>query len=84
MKITIDIDCTPQEVREALGLPDIKSVQDGLMAGLEERMKSAMESMDAETLMKTWMPANIQGLEALQKTFWSQMTSGSGKASSPG
>ena len=86
MKMTIEIDCTPQEAREALGLPDMKSVQDGLMADLEERMRGAVESMDTEALLKAWMPINMQGLEGLetlQKAFWSRMTSGPDKAPSP-
>ena len=79
MKITIEIDCTPDEARETLGIPDVKPMQEAMMGDIEERMRSAMQSMDAETLVKTWMPANIQGLETLQKAFWSQMTSGLGK-----
>jgi len=82
MKITIEIDCTPDEARQALGIPDVKPMQDALMTEIEERMRNAMQSMDGETLMKTWMPANIQGLETLHKAFWSQMTSGLGKTPS--
>ncbi len=28
--------------------------------------------MDPETLMKTWMPLGVQGLEQAQKVFWAQ------------
>jgi hypothetical protein len=32
--------------------------------------------MDPETLIKTWMPAGVQGMEQLQKMFWSQFSGG--------
>ncbi len=73
MKVTIDIDCTPDEARSFLGLPDIKPMQDSMVAELEKRMRANMDAMDPETLFKTWLPAGIQGWEQLQKTFWGQM-----------
>jgi len=78
MKISIDVDCTPEEARTFLGLPDVKSIQDSLMADAEDRMKKAMKAMDAEALFKMWLPAGMQGLEQMQKAFFSQMT-GAGK-----
>ncbi len=82
MKVTIEIDCTPEEARATLGLPDVKPMQESMMAEMEERMRTAMQSMDTETLMKNWMmpgtAGNMQGFEQLQKAFWTQMTSGLG------
>jgi flagellar assembly factor FliW len=41
--------------------------------------------MDAETMMKTWLPAGIQGFEQLQKMFWSQFqASGAGSSTDNG
>ncbi|MBF0355429.1 MAG: hypothetical protein HQL43_09365 [Alphaproteobacteria bacterium] len=76
MKFTVDVDCTPEEARSFLGLPDVKPMQDALMCQVEERMKAALSSMDPDTMMKTWMPAGIQGMEQLQKMFWTQFTAG--------
>ncbi|MCR9219457.1 MAG: DUF6489 family protein [Alphaproteobacteria bacterium] len=75
MKITIDIDCTPEEARRFLGLPDVVPMQDALMAQIQERMEASMKAMDPETLFNTWLPASLQGLEGLQKMFWDQMMS---------
>jgi hypothetical protein len=86
MKITIDIDCTPEEARAMLGLPDVKPLQESMMAEMEERMRNAMQSQDMEALMKMWMPTmpeGAQGFEQLQKSFWSQMTSAMGASKSP-
>jgi hypothetical protein len=72
MKITIDVDCTPEEARTFLGLPDVAPVQRALMEEIGKRMSAGLEAMDPETLMKTWMPLGVQGLEQAQKMFWAQ------------
>lgn len=74
MKITVDVDCTPEEARSFLGLPDVKPMQDALLRQAQERLSATMQAMDPETMMKTWMPAGMQGLEQLQK-FWSAFVS---------
>ena len=76
MNIKIDIDCTPEEARTFFGLPDVKPMQEALMAQLEERMAANFAAMDPETLLKTWMPMGLQGFEQMQKAFWSQMGGG--------
>lgn len=82
MKVTINIDCTPEEARAFLGLPDVRPLQDAMMAELRQRMEQTIRSMDPETMLKTWLPASLEGFEQMQKMFWSQMGSaskGSGK-----
>ncbi|ALG70294.1 ribosomal protein S1 [Azospirillum thiophilum] len=79
MKITIDIDCTPEEARHFLGLPDVKPMQDAMMQEIQDRMRANLQAMDPETMVKTWLPAGIQGMEQMQKMFWSQMASALGQ-----
>ncbi len=74
MKITIDVDCSPEEARAFLGLPDVAPMQAAVMEELGKRMSAGLEAMDPEALMKTWMPLGLQGLEQAQKMFWSQMS----------
>lgn len=76
MKIKFDIDCTPGEARAFFGLPDVKPLQDAMMADVEERLRKALTGMDAETLMKTWFPANVQSFQDFEKAFWSQFGAG--------
>ena len=73
MKIKFDIDCTPEEARAFLGLPDVAPMQRALMEEIGKRMSAGLEAMDPEALMKTWMPLGVQGLEQAQKMFWAQM-----------
>lgn len=73
MKINFDIECTPEEARKFLGLPDVAPMQEKLMAEIEAKMQDNIRNMDAETIVKTWMPATIQGWGDMQKMFWAQM-----------
>jgi len=76
MKINFDIECTPEEARAFLGLPDVQPMQDALMKEVEDRMRANLQAMDPETMIKTWLPAGVQGWEQMQKMFWGQMTGG--------
>ncbi len=38
MKVTIDIDCTPQEARAFMGLPDVAPLNDHIVAEMQKRM----------------------------------------------
>lgn len=76
MKITINVDCTPEEARSFMGLPDVKPMQEMMMKEVEERFKSNLSAMDPETLFKTWLPAGMANMEQFQKLFWSQFNQG--------
>ena len=78
MKITIDVDCTPEEARAFLGLPDVAPMQRALMEEIGARMSAGIEAIDPETLMKTWMPLGVQGLEQAQKVVWAQFGKAAG------
>jgi hypothetical protein len=79
MKITVDIDCTPDEARAFLGLPNVQPMQDVVMKKIEERMITNLDAMTPEALVKNWLPASVQGIEQLQHLFW-QSLQGHGKA----
>jgi hypothetical protein len=70
MKITFDVDCTPDEARDFLGLPNVKPMQDALISKIEERLASNLDAISPEALLGTWLPAGVQGMERLQKMFW--------------
>lgn len=79
MKLHFDIDCTPEELREFFGLPEVKPMQDRLMAELEERMRANLKALNPDTMMQTWLPAGLKGWEQLQEMLFSQMGRGTGK-----
>lgn len=87
MKVHFDIECTPQEARTFFGLPNVEPMQEALMKDLEDRLRDNIRSLDPETMLKTWLPATIQGWGEVQKIFWEQMganpMSGMGQDSKP-
>jgi hypothetical protein len=81
MKISLDIDCTPDELRGFFGLPDVKPLQEKLLQEVEEGMRANLKALDPETMLKTWLPAGRKGFEQLQEMFLNQ---GSGRGAGPG
>ncbi len=72
MKITMNIECSPEEARRFLGLPDVAPMQEELLQEYRDRMREGMEKLDPEALMKSWISATGGSWEEMQKTFWSQ------------
>lgn len=70
MKISVEIDATPQEVRDFFGLPDVQSLQTDMLEKIREDMTNGVSGMDAFKLMKPYFPAHMQSMESLQKSFW--------------
>ena len=70
MKFNIQIDATPHEVRQALGLPDVEPLQQELMERLRKQMMSQVEMMDPTALMSTFLPKSVPVLEEWQRLFW--------------
>jgi len=89
MKISIDIDATPEEARRFFGLPDVGPMQDALLSEMTERMRTSLANMEPEALWSQWMPGAAgasQGIESVRQ-FWEQamQTSFSGaKSRQPG
>ena len=73
MKVNFDIECTPEEARAFLGLPNIAPMQERIMKDMEDRIAENFNALDPETLIKTWMPMSIQSWNDMQKMFWNQM-----------
>lgn len=68
MKVIVDVDCTPDEARRFLGLPDLSEVH----AAYVEKMKSALaENSGADAfaeMIKAWAPMSEAGMG-----MWRQM-----------
>jgi len=73
MKVNVEVECTPEEARTFLGLPDVAPMQERMMKEVEAQMLAAMKAMEPEALLRQWLPVSLQGLENFQKMFWSAM-----------
>ncbi len=76
MKITFNIDCTPQEARAFFGLPDVAPMQQRMMKEMEAQMRKNLAGADMDNLFKNFLTGAGGGLERWQEMFW--------KAAKPG
>jgi hypothetical protein len=74
MKIKIEVDCTPQEARAALGLPDVSALNEQLVSEMQKRMTANIAALQPEELMKNWLAFG----GAAQEQFAKLMTAASG------
>ncbi len=74
MKVTVNVECTPQEARAFLGLPDVAPVNDYLVEEVRKRFESNAAMMQPEELMKSWM--SYGGMA--QEQFMKMMTAATG------
>jgi len=68
MKITVDVDCTPEEARRFMGLPDLSPVH---AAYVEKMQKLASDGLTPDVMtemMKSWSPMGEAGA-----AMWTQM-----------
>lgn len=69
MKVTIEVDCTPMEARDFLGLPDVKPMQQAMMDQMQAKMQENMEKFTPESLMQTWFSFDPKIAERFQEMF---------------
>ncbi len=78
MKVTIEVECTPEEARRAMGLPDLTPLHERYIARMQEAIDSGGISPEVvSTLVKSWAPMNDAGMD-----FWRTMFATAAKPSS--
>ncbi len=78
MKMTIEIDCTPQEARTFLGLPDVSGLNDKLVEEMQKRMEANINMLSPEELMKNWAAFGAGAQESFRKLMASAVDIGMG------
>ncbi len=76
MKVTVEVECTPEEARAFMGLPDVKPMQTAIMANLEQQAQRAVDSLSPETMVKQWFNAMPQVSNQIQEMFGRFLSSG--------
>ena len=66
MKFNIEIDCTPEEARRLVGLPDLEPVHDIYLSRVKELMANGITPDMVQQMVKTWVPMGGGGLELIQ------------------
>ena len=78
MKINVEIDCSPEEARRFLGLPDVSDANAAMVEAMTARMTDAIATMQPDELMTQWVSGGLKGMEDMQKAFWQQMSAAGG------
>ena len=76
MKFTVNVECSPEEARRFMGLPDVTPINEALVAEMGKRMEKNLALMSGESMMSSWMSVGTQAQDAFVKL----MTSGAAAA----
>ncbi|MGP7795744.1 DUF6489 family protein [Sphingomonas sp. CLY1604] len=79
MKVTVDVDLTPEEARRAMGLPDLTPLHERYVGSLLEAMNGQVRPELLENMMKSWAPMSEAGF-AMWRQMFEQATSAGGKS----
>ena len=66
MKINIELDCTPEEMRTLMGLPDVKDVNSAYVDGVKKAMSGATSVEQLQNLAKNIAPMGEAGMRFFQ------------------
>ncbi|HOZ26403.1 MAG TPA: DUF6489 family protein [Hyphomonadaceae bacterium] len=72
MKMNITVECTPEEARAFLGLPDIRPVNEALVNSVKQRIEQNIEMVSPEFYLKQWYSMGGQATDS----FMQMMTAG--------
>jgi hypothetical protein len=67
MKMTVEVDCTPEEARRFMGLPDVSALNEALVAEMQTRMAANLQAVSPDELMKSWMAFGAGAQEQFRK-----------------
>ena len=68
MKFTVDVDCTPEEARRFLGLPDLSPVHAAYVEKMQRLVSDGVTPDMVAEMMKSWGPMSEAGMG-----MWRQM-----------
>ncbi|WKL58295.1 DUF6489 family protein [Asticcacaulis sp. ZE23SCel15] len=81
MKVTINCECTPEEARSFLGLPDVAPLNEFLVEQTRASFEKNIHQMQPEELLKTWSGLGVQMQDNFLKLF--QMSASAGMSGFP-
>lgn len=67
MKVNVEIDCTPEEARRFLGLPDVSKANDVYVDAVANAMKGVGSFDQLQDMAKQLAPMGQMGLKLFQQ-----------------
>jgi Family of unknown function (DUF6489) len=71
MKFTIEVECSPEEARRFVGLPDVTPINEMLVREMGSRMEQNIAMMSPDQMMRNWMSVGAQAQDAFVKLMTS-------------
>jgi hypothetical protein len=81
MKFTVDVECTPEEARSFLGLPDMKPIHDMYLQAVMDTMSGQTNLEQMERMFKGLSPLGDAGMK-LENSFMDMGINAAGGGSS--
>jgi len=66
MKVHVEIDCSPEEARRFMGLPDVEKANEAYVDGIARAMKGASNTEQLQEFAKQLAPMGQMGLKMFQ------------------
>ena len=67
MKFTINVDCTSEEARSFLGLPDLTLLHDKYLEQVMKAMENAGSAEQVEAMMRSFSPMGDAGMKLFRQ-----------------
>ncbi len=80
MKINVEIECTPEEARNFMGLPDVSEANDIYVGNLANAMKGITNPDQLQQFATALAPMGQAGLKLFQSFVEGGMRAGQGSA----
>jgi len=81
MKVNIEIECTPQEAREFMGLPDVSEPNKAFVDGMTKAVKSAQNPAQLLEMGQAIAPMGQAGLKMFQSFVENGVRAATGSSS---
>jgi hypothetical protein len=69
MKVTVDVDCTPEEARRFMGLPDLTPVHQAYVERMQKAVSEAFTPDSVVELAKQWGPMSEASMNLWRQMF---------------
>lgn len=82
MKVNIEIDCSPEEARRFMGLPDVQQANEIYVESISKAMQGVSNIEQLEQYAKQLAPMGQMGMKMFQNFMENAAKGGSGKVHS--
>ncbi len=69
MKFHVDVEASPTELRQLMGLPDLEGLQQRMLEDIQARIEQGVEGYDPMELMQPYLKTSLAGMDMMQRLF---------------